>query len=139
MTILYKDVVTEDEFLSDSWTKKLVANTVYEVDCKRIDNINEDELDDAPQTTIDLVNMFRLESLQFDPETFSSHLKTYTKTATEKLAERGMDEAEALEVKERIMGYWKAVVKPDIGKYEFTLGSPTTPGGPRMPMAWWCC
>ena len=77
--IIFKDILTDDEVLSDSYDIKEIDGVVYEADCKRItlgvDNIDiganasaeeqEEATDDQATTVIDIVHSFRLNTTSF--------------------------------------------------------------------------
>merc|ERR1711977_440560 len=91
--IIYKDILTGDEIISDSYDLKEVDGAVYEVDCAMITlgavevstgaNASAEEaeegVEDGALQVNNVVNSFRLNSTQFDKKSYLSHLKTYMK------------------------------------------------------------
>merc|ERR1712000_272657 len=101
--LIFKDILTGDEIVSDSYDPKLVDNVVYEVDCAMVTEgaveVNtganasaeeaEEALDDAEVKVNNVVNSFRLQSTVFDKKSYLSHLKGYMKAVKAKLTEKG--------------------------------------------------
>ncbi|KAF2010934.1 microtubule/calcium-binding protein [Aaosphaeria arxii CBS 175.79] len=140
--IIYKDIITGDEIISDSYNLKLVDNIAYEADCTRItvggDNIDiganpsaedaDEGTDDAAQTVIDVVHSFRLNETSFDKKSYLSHLKTYMKKVKEGLAEKGASEDEIKEFEKGAQGFAKKIVT-NFKDYEFLIGESMDPDG----------
>ncbi|KAI6901603.1 hypothetical protein KC348_g16417, partial [Hortaea werneckii] len=91
--IIYNDLITGDELISDSYNLKEVDGAVYEADCSKITiggesvdigaNPSAEEADegadDSKQQVIDVVHSFRLNETSFDKKSYLSHLKGYMK------------------------------------------------------------
>ncbi|KAI7585437.1 hypothetical protein KC343_g19565, partial [Hortaea werneckii] len=91
--IIYNDLITGDELISDSYNLKEVDGAVYEADCSKITiggesvdigaNPSAEEADegtdDNKQQVIDVVHSFRLNETSFDKKSYLSHLKGYMK------------------------------------------------------------
>ncbi|KAJ3681378.1 hypothetical protein LUZ60_015867 [Juncus effusus] len=108
--LVYQDLLTGDELLSDSFPYKEIENGVlWEVEGKWVvqgavdvdiganpsaEGADEGEgVDDAAVKVVDIVDTFRLqEQPPFDKKTFLTHMKRYIKNLTPKL------DAEAQEV-----------------------------------------
>jgi hypothetical protein len=87
--IIYKDLITGDEIISDSYDLKEVDGVAYEANCSRItvgnDNIDiganpsaeeaDEGTEDQAQTVIDVVHSFRLNETSFDKKSYLMHLK----------------------------------------------------------------
>ncbi|KAG9619624.1 hypothetical protein KCU64_g22130, partial [Aureobasidium melanogenum] len=101
--LIYKDVITGDEMISDSYDLKLVDGVVYEADCARItvggDNIDiganpsaedggDEGADDQTTSVIDVVHSFRLNETSFDKKSYLGHLKQYMKKVKESMKEK---------------------------------------------------
>ncbi|KAG9709970.1 hypothetical protein KCU73_g17353, partial [Aureobasidium melanogenum] len=110
--LIYKDVITGDEMISDSYDLKLVDGVVYEADCARItvggDNIDiganpsaedggDEGADDATSSVIDIVHSFRLNETSFDKKSYLGHLKQYMKKVKESMKEKGASDEEVKE------------------------------------------
>ncbi|KAI7524536.1 hypothetical protein KC319_g21139, partial [Hortaea werneckii] len=91
--IIYNDLITGDELISDSYNLKEVDGAVYEADCSKItiggENVDiganpsaeeaDEGTDDNKQQVIDVVHSFRLNETSFDKKSYLSHLKGYMK------------------------------------------------------------
>merc|ERR1712000_398233 len=122
--LIFKDILTGDEIVSDSYDPKLVDNVVYEVDCAMVTEgaveVNtganasaeeaEEALDDAEVKVNNVVNSFRLQSTVFDKKSYLSHLKGYMKAVKAKLTEKGA----STYVKEKLL--------PNFKDFEFYTG-----------------
>jgi len=140
--IIYKDLITDDEIISDSYDLKEIDGVVYEADCKKIsvggETFNtggnasaeggDEELDDATQMVIDVVHSFRLTETSFDKKGYLQHLKGYMKSVKAKLQEKGKDEAEIKEFETKAGAYAKKIVA-GFKDYEFLIGESMNPDG----------
>merc|ERR1739841_373554 len=101
--IIYNDLITGDELISDSYNLKEVDGAVYEADCSKITiggesvdigaNPSAEEADegadDSKQQVIDVVHSFRLNETSFDKKSYLSHLKGYMKEVKQKMKDNG--------------------------------------------------
>ncbi|KAK5132374.1 hypothetical protein LTR08_009145 [Meristemomyces frigidus] len=142
--IIYKDIITGDELISDVYNLKEIDGAVYEADCKKItignDNIDiganpsaegggDDEGDESnAQTVIDVVHSFRLNETQFDKKAYLSHLKGFMKMVKEKMNKRGASEDEVKAFEKGAQGYAKKIVA-NFKDYEFLIGESMDPDG----------
>lgn len=91
--IIYKDVISGDELLSDAYDLKLVDDAVYEADCAMV-NVGggdvdiganpsaedaEEGVEDGTETVNNVVYSFRLQQTQFDKKSFLVYIKGYMK------------------------------------------------------------
>lgn len=91
--IIYKDVISGDELLSDAYDLKLVDDAVYEADCAMV-NVGggdvdiganpsaedaEEGVEDGSETVNNVVYSFRLQQTQFDKKSFLVYIKGYMK------------------------------------------------------------
>ncbi|KAL1967425.1 hypothetical protein VTN77DRAFT_3210 [Rasamsonia byssochlamydoides] len=114
--IIYKDILSGDELLSDTYKIKEVDGVLWETDCRKylkgaetfqLEGANpsatgeDDEGGDAEgvQTMVhDIEEQFRLvwlkqeEGMKPSKEAFKAHLKSYVKAINNKLKERGASE-----------------------------------------------
>lgn len=104
--IIYTDIFSGDELLSDAYDIKLVDDVVYEADCQMVqvsaggdvdiggnpsaDGADED-LEDGVETVNNVVYSFRLQPTQFDKKSFLTYIKGYMKSVKAKLAETDPD------------------------------------------------
>jgi len=139
--IIYKDLVTDDEIISDSYNLKEIDGTVYEADCKRInvggesfdvggnpsaDGGDEEGAEDTAQTVIDVVHSFRLTETAFDKKGYLGHLKGYMKLIKTKLAEKGASPEEIKDFETKAGAYAKKIIA-NFKDYEFLIGESMNP------------
>ncbi|KAL4869815.1 hypothetical protein BDV12DRAFT_167274 [Aspergillus spectabilis] len=110
--IIYKDIISGDEVLADTFNLKTVDNIFYECDCRKylkkknedfeLEGANpsaeggDDEGGEGEETMVhDIEDQFRLvwlkteEGLKPSKDAFKGHLKTYMKKVLNKLQEKG--------------------------------------------------
>ncbi|KAF2764505.1 microtubule/calcium-binding protein [Teratosphaeria nubilosa] len=140
--IIYKDVITGDELISDSYDLKEIDGVIYEADCKKIAvggetfdtgaNASAEEAeegaDDQVQQVIDVVHSFRLNETSFDKKSYLGHLKTYMKKVKEAIKARGGSEEEVAEFEKGASSYAKKIVG-NFKDYEFLIGESMDPDG----------
>lgn len=133
--IIYKDILTGDEVMSDSYDIKEVGGAVFEVDCAMITlgavevntgaNASAEEADegveDGAQQVNNVVNSFRLQSTQFDKKSYLSHLKGYMKKVKEAMKEKGASEEKIKEFETGAQAYAKKIVS-NFKDYDFYTG-----------------
>merc|ERR1712000_542466 len=117
--LIFKDILTGDEIVSDSYDPKLVDNVVYEVDCAMV---TEGALDDAEVKVNNVVNSFRLQSTVFDKKSYLSHLKGYMKAVKAKLTEKGASPETIAEFEKGAQTYVKEKLLPNFKDFEFYTG-----------------
>jgi len=143
--IIYKDKVSGDEIISDTWELKEIDDAVYEVDCKKItkgmDNIDiganpsaeeaEEALEEGQTTVIDVVDAFRLNYLGDEPtgsrlfttkKDYLGQLKTYLKKVVEKLKAEGADDEAVKKFQTGAQNYFTKVIAPNFKDYDFYIG-----------------
>ncbi|KAG6431183.1 hypothetical protein SASPL_109260 [Salvia splendens] len=133
--LVYQDLLTGDELLSDSFPYKEIENgCLWEVEGKWVvtgavdvdiganpsaEGAGEDEgVDDQAVKVVDIVDTFRLqEQPPFDKKQFTGYIKKYIKTLTPKL-----DAEKQEEFKKSIEGATKYLVSKlkDLQLYEFS-------------------
>ncbi|KAJ4359881.1 uncharacterized protein N0V89_000437 [Didymosphaeria variabile] len=141
--IIYKDSITGDEIISDSYPLKEIDGIAYEADCAKItigqDNIDiganasaeggdDDGADDTAQTVIDVVHSFRLNETSFDKKSYLTHLKGYMKAVKAKLQEKGASADEVATFEKGAQGFAKKIVA-NFKDYEFLIGESMDPDG----------
>ncbi|CAF9928863.1 MAG: hypothetical protein HETSPECPRED_006959 [Heterodermia speciosa] len=150
--IIYKDIVTGDEVISDSYEMKIVDDTVYEVDCKKItlgaENFDtganpsaeeqEEALEEGQKQVIDVVDAFRLNFLGDEDsgsrafgtkKDFQAQLKGYLKKVVLKLKEGGADDGKIKEFQKKVQNYWTSKIAPNFSDYDFYTGETMDPDG----------
>jgi hypothetical protein len=141
--IIYKDIITEDEIISDSYDLKLIDDIVYEADCAMIEegavNVDtganasaeeaEEALEDAAVKVNNIVNSFRLQSTSFDKKGYLTYLKGYMKAVKTKLQEQGKSEEEIKAFETGASKYVKDKLLPNFKDFEFYTGESMDPDG----------
>lgn len=137
--LIYTDVISGDELLSDAYDLKLVDNAVYEADCDMITvsasgdvdigaNASaeeaQEELEDGAETVNNVVYSFRLQQTSFDKKSFLTYIKGYMKKVKAYLAENSPEEVEAFE--KGAMVYVKKVIA-NFGDWDFYTGESMDP------------
>ncbi|KFH42423.1 Translationally-controlled tumor protein-like protein [Hapsidospora chrysogenum ATCC 11550] len=135
--IIYKDFITGDEVLSDSYPLKEVDGIVYEADCAMINleavNVDtganasaeggdEEGVEDQAQKVNNIVYSFRLQPTNFDKKSYMSHLKGYMKAVKNKLKEKGASEETIAEFEKGAQKYVKEKLIPNFKDFEFFTG-----------------
>jgi len=140
--IIYKDILTGDEIISDSYDLKEVDGVVYEVDCQMITlgavEVNtganasaeeaEEGVEDGAVQVNNVVNSFRLNSTSFDKKSYLSHLKTYMKKVKEALKAKGADDETITTFEKGAQAYAKKIVG-GFKDYDFYIGESMDPDG----------
>ncbi|KAL5598802.1 hypothetical protein BROUX41_003864 [Berkeleyomyces rouxiae] len=141
--IIYKDTLTGDEMISDSYDLKEVGGVVYEADCAMITEGNveiniganasaeeaEEVLEDAVVKVNNIVHSFRLQSTSFDKKSYLSYLKGYMKKVKTEMQKRGASEVEIKVFETGASKFVKDVVLPNFKDYEFYIGESMDPDG----------
>ncbi|KAG7662256.1 uncharacterized protein J8A68_004266 [[Candida] subhashii] len=109
--IIFTDVISGDELLSDAYDVKEVNGAVYEADCDMVTvgqgdidiganpsaEEGDEALEDGAETVNNVVYSFRLQQTQFDKKSFTTYIKGYMKRVKAYLAENNPDAVEAFE------------------------------------------
>ncbi|KAI5457865.1 translationally controlled tumor protein [Mariannaea sp. PMI_226] len=139
--LIFKDIISDDELISDSYDLKEVDGIVYEADCAMITeggldidigaNASAEEaaedLDDTVVKVNNIVHSFRLQSTAFDKKGYMAYLKGYMKKVKTELEKSG---APAEEITAFTKGAQKFVVEKlqkNFGDYEFYVGESMNP------------
>ncbi|KAL2155960.1 hypothetical protein VTH82DRAFT_702 [Thermothelomyces myriococcoides] len=140
--IIYKDIVTGDELISDSFNLKEVDGVVYEVDSALITegavsvdigaNPSAEEQDEGvDDTTVrvnNIISTFRLQQTSFDKKTYLAYLKGYMKTVKTSLQEAGKSEEEIKDFEAKASAFAKKIVS-NFNDWEFYTGESMNPDG----------
>ncbi|KAM0691053.1 hypothetical protein Q7P36_009824 [Cladosporium allicinum] len=141
--LVYKDVISGDELISDSYDLETVDGVIYEANGAKItiggesfdtganasaEGGDEDGGDEAKETKINIVHAFQLNETQFDKKAYLGHLKSYMKKVKESLAARGASAEEIKEFETGAQKFAKKVVA-NFGDYEFLIGESMDPDG----------
>jgi len=140
--LLFTDILTGDEFISDAYKLKEVDDIVIEVDCRLVTvkagvDIDiganpsaeeaEEGLDDEGSSQVnDVVHSFRLQPTSFDKKSYLTYLKGYMKAIKQKLSETNPDRVEGFE--KGAAAYAKKIVA-NFKDFEFYTGESMNPDG----------
>ncbi|CAK9786212.1 translationally controlled tumor-associated [Cutaneotrichosporon oleaginosum] len=131
--LVFEDVLTGDEMLSDAYDIKTVDDVVYEVDCQMIivkegdvdigANPSAEEAEEALEAGAEQVNnvvhSFRLQSTQFDKKSYLTYLKGYMKAVKAKLE---TTKPERVPVFEKAAAAFAKKIVTNFKDYEFYTG-----------------
>ncbi|GMG40445.1 unnamed protein product [Ambrosiozyma monospora] len=111
--LIFKDIISNDELLSDAYDVKEVDGAIYEADCTMIkvkagadvdiganpsaEGGDDDDAEDGVETVNNVVYSFRLQQTSFDKKSFLVYIKGYMKKVKAYLAEHNPDQVEAFE------------------------------------------
>ncbi|EAT90197.1 translationally-controlled tumor protein-like protein [Parastagonospora nodorum] len=140
--IIFKDIITDDEIISDSYDLKLIDGVAYEADCRKITvggesfdtgaNASAEEAEegaeDNQEQVIDVVHSFRLNATGFDKKGYLTYLKGYMKAVKEALKAKGADESEIKDFESKAQGFAKKIIG-NFKDYEFYTGESMNPDG----------
>jgi len=144
--IIYKDLVSGDEVISDSYDIKEVDDVVFEVDCQMINvggenfdvggnpsagGEDEEGVEDTSVKVNNVVHSFRLQYLgDEDSRTplftskkeFTGSFKAYLKSVVAKLKDQGKSDEEIKTFQTKVQNYFTKVIAPNFKDYEFYTG-----------------
>ncbi|KAI9209630.1 Mss4-like protein [Polychytrium aggregatum] len=139
--LLYRDVISGDEMLSDAYKIIEVDDIAYEVDCKTIiikegevdiganasaEGEDAEELEEGAQSVNNVVYSFRLQSTGFDKKGYMAYLKEYMKAVKKHLAATDPERVPVFEKK--VTAFVKKVLE-NFKDYEFYVGETMNPEG----------
>ncbi|EFQ27121.1 hypothetical protein CGRA01v4_07568 [Colletotrichum graminicola] len=141
--IIYKDIITDDEIISDSYDLKDIDGIVYEADCAMITegavqidtgaNASAEEADEGVEDTEvkvnNIVHSFRLQSTQFDKKGYLTYLKGYMKAVKTALQEKGAPAEKITAFEKGAQAYVKEKLLPNFKDFEFYTGESMNPDG----------
>ncbi|CAG1975291.1 unnamed protein product [Fusarium graminearum] len=118
--IIYKDFITGDEIMSDSYDMKEVNDVVIEVDC---DAINPDSVavDDEPDVN-NVIYSFRLQPTKYDKKNYVFYLKCYLRAVKNRLKEIGKDPEYVANFEKSAQDFLKTKLLPNFDDWEFFNG-----------------
>jgi len=131
--LIYKDVISGDEMLSDAYPLKEVDDVVIEVDCSMVvikeGDVDiganpsaedaEEALEDGAQTVNNIAHAFRLQPTSFDKKSYLTYLKSYMKAVKAVLQESKPDRVAVFE--KNAAAFAKKIVA-NFKDYEFYTG-----------------
>jgi len=140
--IIFKDALTGDEIISDSYDLKEVDGVAYEVDCEMIvegavqvdtgANASAEEAEEGLEDTAikvnNVVHSFRLQSTSFDKKSYLTYLKGYMKAIKKHLQEAGKSEDEVKDFETKAQSFAKKIIG-NFKDWEFYTGESMNPDG----------
>ncbi|KAG6029382.1 hypothetical protein E4U41_000358 [Claviceps citrina] len=142
--IIFKDILTGDEIISDSYDLKEVDGIVYEADCAMIteeavqvdtganasaEGGDEDGPEDQAVKVNNIVHSFRLQSTSFDKKGYLAYLKGYMKAVKAEMQKRDASPEEITAFEKGAQGYVKEKLLPNFKDFEFYTGESMNPDG----------
>lgn len=138
--IIYKDLISGDELLSDAYDLKLVDDVIYEADCDMVrvggDNVDiganpsaeggDEDVEDGAEVVNNVVHSFRLQPTGFDKKSFVTYIKGYMKEIKNRLQETDPD---AIAVFEKGASVYVKKVLGSFKDWEFYTGESMDPDG----------
>ncbi|KAJ3044111.1 Translationally-controlled tumor protein [Rhizophlyctis rosea] len=139
--LLYRDVISGDEMVSDAFKMIEIDDIAYEVDSKMIQikqgadvdigaNASaeeaQEELEEGVETVNNLAYSFRLQSTSFDKKSYMTYIKGYMKALKKYLAENNPDRVAAFE--KGAASFVKKILE-NFKDYEFYVGESMNPDG----------
>ncbi|KAF2756808.1 microtubule/calcium-binding protein [Pseudovirgaria hyperparasitica] len=142
--LIYKDIITGDEIISDSYDLKEIDGVIYEADCKQItlgavdvdiganasaEGGDDEGVEDNAQTVIDVIHSFRLTEVPYGKASeYLSDLKKFMKKVKEALTEKGTPESE-IKAFEQGAAKFAGQVKKNFKDWQFFMGESMNPEG----------
>lgn len=140
--IIYKDIITGDEIISDSYGLTEVDDAVYEADCAMITeggvevnigaNPSAEEADegveDGAVKVNNIVHSFRLQQTNFDLKGYLAYIKGYMKAVKTKLQENNASPDTIAAFEKGAQEYVKKIIK-NFKDLEFYTGESMDPDG----------
>ncbi|ORY76067.1 translationally-controlled tumor protein [Protomyces lactucae-debilis] len=138
--LLYKDVISGDELISDAYDLELKDGIVYEADCAMVEvggenvdigaNASAEEADEGTDDTKEKVNnivySFKLTPTSFDKKSYMTYIKGYMKKVKAHLQENDPDSV--AEFEKGAATFVKKVLG-NFNDYEFYTGESMNPDG----------
>lgn len=136
--LIYQDVISGDELLSDAYDIKEINGAVLEAECAMITvkagdvdiganasaEGGDEELEEGAEIVNNIVYSFRLQQTSFDKKSFLTYIKGYMKRVKAYLAEKDPESVEAFE--KGATAYVKKVVG-SFNDWEFFTGESMDP------------
>ncbi|WBW74753.1 translationally controlled tumor protein-like protein Tma19/Tpt1 [Schizosaccharomyces osmophilus] len=137
--LLFKDVISGDELVSDAYGLKEVDDIVYEADCQMVTIKQGGDIDiganpsaeeggdgaeEGTETVNNLVYSFRLNPTSFDKKSYMSYIKGYMKAIKGRLQEKNPERLPIFEKK--AVEYVKKILA-NFNDYDFFIGESMDP------------
>jgi len=133
--IIFKDIVTGSELISDSYDLKEVDGILYEADCAMIQVGGEsfdtganasaeeggEDLEDGVSKVNNVIHSFQLQEMPMDKNGYKAHIKSFIKRTKKYMDETGASDEDKEAFKTKGQAFMLKVLK-NIGDYEFYIG-----------------
>ncbi|KAG5440866.1 hypothetical protein PCK2_000021 [Pneumocystis canis] len=130
---LFRDIISDDELISDAYVLKEVDDVAYEVDCAMVQikpgeidigaNPSAEEDDEIAEDGVETVNnviySFRLVPTTYTKKDYQLHIKSYVKKLKKHLEEHNPERVEAFE--KGVTAFVKKILA-NFNDYEFYTG-----------------
>lgn len=124
--IIYKDVISGDEVLSDSFDFVEVDDIVYEVKTQMIDKKDDYDEDDQGGQVNNFVDALALAETTFDKKSYTSYIKGYMQKIKSHLESTNPDRVKPFMT--AASGFVKKILTT-FDEYEFYTGESMSPDG----------
>ncbi|KAK5997447.1 Translationally-controlled tumorhomolog-like protein [Cladobotryum mycophilum] len=140
--LLFYDIISGDEIISDSFDPKEVDGIVYEADCAMItleavnvdtganasaEGGDEEGVEDQAVKVNNILSTFRLQSTSFDKKSYLAYLKGYMKAVKAALEAQGKSKEEVDAFTNGAQKYVKEKLVPKFKDFEFYTGETMNP------------
>ncbi|KAJ5087308.1 translationally controlled tumor-associated [Penicillium angulare] len=134
--IIYKDIVTGDEMISDSFKIQDINEVVFEVDCTLMEKnanpeleIGDDEEDEDTSKINNIANSFSLQRANCNKESYLRYIKGYFRVVVEKLKKKNTSEEEIQTFQKGASAYVKEQILPHFDDFKLYTGAAMDPEG----------
>lgn len=141
--LLYRDIISGDEMVSDAYKMTEIDDVAYEVDCKMItikdgdvdiganpSAEGEDEdggpLEEGAVSVNNVIYSFRLQETSFDKKSYMTYIKGYMKAVKSHLQKSNPDRVATFE--KNVAPFVKKIIS-NFDDYEFFVGESMNPEG----------
>jgi len=119
--IIYRDIISDDELLSDSFKTELIDDVVYKVKTAKI----TDEDDPDAGEFINLVKIHDLREVQYDKKTYGMQVKGYMAKVVAHLQKTAPDRVDSF--KKNAQGFVVNTVMANFSDFQFFAGKEMNP------------
>ncbi|KAG4303156.1 hypothetical protein PCK1_000494 [Pneumocystis canis] len=131
--LLFRDIISGDELISDAYALKEIEDVAYEVDCTMVQikpgdidigaNPSAEEENEATEDGVETVNnvvySFRLVPTSYTKKDYQLHIKSYMKKLKQHLKEHNPERVETFE--KNVTTFVKKILT-NFNDYEFYMG-----------------
>ena len=128
--IIYRDIISNDEVLSDSFKPETVDDVVYKVKTAKI--LDDDDPDAGE--FINLVKIHDLREVQYDKKTYGMQVKGYMAKVVAHLQKSAPSRVDTF--KKNAQNFVVSTVMANFGDYQFYSGKEMNPEGMVILAKW---